>query len=143
MSLPLRNIEITVLSINVQKISKNFRRNILELIFEILIRSFLNLIRFFLNLIEMSSDSTHHGDQSNPFLHSNLPLNSPLSPYLNINPEIFKEPQYIMPEGSAPRRGRFELAFSTIGGAAIAGAVYGGGNGIFRGLKDPAFQNAV
>jgi len=48
-----------------------------------------------------------------------------------------------MPEGSAPRRGRFELAFSTIGGAAIAGALYGGGNGIFRGLSDPAYQKAI
>jgi hypothetical protein len=35
-----------------------------------------------------------------PLGHSNLPMGSHLSPYLNIDPAIFKtEPQYILPEG--------------------------------------------
>jgi len=79
-------------------------------------------------------------DQSpNPFMYGNLPLNSPLSPYLNVNPSIFKEPQYIMPEGAGPKRGRFEMAFSTIGSAAIMGAFLGGANGFFKAFNNPEY----
>ena len=44
------------------------------------------------------------------------------SPYLNIDPSVLQEgPQYIFPEGASKQRGRFELAFSQIGGSVITG----------------------
>jgi len=74
-----------------------------------------------------------------------VPLHATVSPYLNIDPSIFRnqEPQYIMPEGANPRRGRFELAFSQIGGSVMAGACFGGANGLFKGLSDPLIKNEV
>lgn len=66
------------------------------------------------------------------------------SPYLNIDPRIFKtEPQYIMPEGASPRRGRFEYAFSQIGGSVILGAGVGGMQGVYAGLNDKALTGEV
>lgn len=59
----------------------------------------------------------------------------PPSPYLNYQP--YNDPnQYIIPN-AAPghQRGRFELAFSQIGGSVLTGALFGGTLGTVRGLK--------
>lgn len=64
----------------------------------------------------------------------NPPPPSP-SPYLNYQP--YNDPnQYIIPN-AAPghQRGRFELAFSQIGGSVLSGALFGGTLGTVRGLK--------
>lgn len=59
------------------------------------------------------------------------------SPYLNIDPSVFQEgPQYIFPEGASKQRGRFELAFSQIGGSVMLGALVGGTTGMYSGLRD-------
>ena len=70
--------------------------------------------------------------------HSGFPTVAHYSPYLNIDRSIFKnrEPQYIMPEGAAQHRGRFEMAFSQIGGCVIMGALGGGVQGLYHTLKD-------
>ncbi|KAF4528849.1 hypothetical protein B566_EDAN017673 [Ephemera danica] len=61
----------------------------------------------------------------------------PLSPFLNIDPNILQsQPQFIFPEGAARQRGRFELAFSQIGGCCIVGAGFGGATGLYGGLKN-------
>ena len=63
-------------------------------------------------------------------------MNSPPpSPYLTYQP--YNDPnQYIIPN-AAPghQRGRFELAFSQIGGSVLTGALFGGTLGTVRGLK--------
>lgn len=64
---------------------------------------------------------------------------SMLSPYMNFDPAyltIDAEPQFIMPEGASQRRGRFELAFSQIGGSVCVGAGLGGANGLYNGMKE-------
>jgi len=59
------------------------------------------------------------------------------SPYLNIDPSVLQEgPQYIFPEGASKQRGRFELAFSQIGGSVMTGALIGGTTGVYSGLRD-------
>ncbi|OQV23572.1 putative Mitochondrial import inner membrane translocase subunit Tim23 [Hypsibius exemplaris] len=59
------------------------------------------------------------------------------SPYLNFDPSVLQEgPQYIFPEGASKQRGRFELAFSQIGGSVMIGAMIGGTTGIYSGLRD-------
>lgn len=72
----------------------------------------------------------------------NVPLtsspNSITSPYLNFDPAYLNpagESQYLFPEGANQRRGRFELAFSQIGGSALVGGAAGGVNGIYSGIK--------
>ncbi|XP_058804294.1 mitochondrial import inner membrane translocase subunit Tim23 isoform X2 [Phymastichus coffea] len=62
---------------------------------------------------------------------------SSLSPYLNYDPVYFppSQPEFIFPEGAVKQRGRFELAFSQIGAACIAGAGIGGATGFYKGLK--------
>lgn len=59
----------------------------------------------------------------------------PPSPYLNYQP--YNDPnQYIIPNAMPGHtRGRFELAFSQIGGSVLTGAAFGGTLGTFRGLK--------
>ncbi|GIY21883.1 mitochondrial import inner membrane translocase subunit Tim23 [Caerostris extrusa] len=49
-----------------------------------------------------------------------------ISPYLNVDPAILNQdgPQYIFPEGASRNRGRFELAFSQIGGLIMTGAFW-------------------
>jgi len=73
----------------------------------------------------------------------NVPLSSnpnlaTLSPYLNFDPAFINQggPEFIFPEGAARQRGRFELAFSQIGGSVMTGAFLGGVNGVYTGLRD-------
>lgn len=64
---------------------------------------------------------------------------SSISPYLNFDPSLINidtESQFIMPEGASQRRGRFELAFSQIGGSVCVGAGIGGMNGFYNGLRE-------
>lgn len=66
------------------------------------------------------------------------PGNSSISPYMNFDPSILTpspENQFILLEGANERRGRFELAFSQIGSSVMAGAAFGGANGIVSGWK--------
>ncbi|KAK7602819.1 hypothetical protein V9T40_006793 [Parthenolecanium corni] len=61
-----------------------------------------------------------------------------LSPYLNYDPAYIKQtsqPEFILPEGASEKRKRFELAFSQIGSSCIGGALFGGANGFYNGLK--------
>ncbi|KAF0306370.1 Mitochondrial import inner membrane translocase subunit Tim23 [Amphibalanus amphitrite] len=63
---------------------------------------------------------------------------SQISPYLNFDPSYLgtTQPEFIFPEGAAKQRGRFEVAFSQIGGGCLGGGVYGGAIGLFNGLRD-------
>ncbi|XP_014013648.1 mitochondrial import inner membrane translocase subunit Tim23 [Salmo salar] len=63
---------------------------------------------------------------------------SPLSPYLNVDPRYLVQDtdEFILPTGASKTRGRFELAFFTIGGCCITGAAFGTVNGLRMGLKD-------
>jgi len=60
-----------------------------------------------------------------------------ISPYLNVDPAILNQggPEWIFPEGASRQRGRFELAFSQIGGAVMTGAFFGGVHGLYSGYK--------
>lgn len=59
----------------------------------------------------------------------------PTSAYLHYQP--YNDPnQYIIPNAAPGHtRGRFELAFSQIGGSVLTGAFFGGAMGTVRGLK--------
>jgi len=63
---------------------------------------------------------------------------APVSPYLNFDPSIINQggPEFIFPEGAARQRGRFELAFSQIGGSVMTGAFLGSVNGLYTGLRE-------
>ncbi|KAM3834775.1 mitochondrial import inner membrane translocase subunit Tim23 isoform 3-T6 [Vipera latastei] len=63
---------------------------------------------------------------------------NPLSPYLNVDPRylIQDTDEFILPTGASKTRGRFELAFFTIGGCCITGAAFGALNGLRLGLKE-------
>ncbi|CAN7994190.1 unnamed protein product [Ixodes hexagonus] len=63
---------------------------------------------------------------------------APVSPYLNFDPAYINAggPEWIFPEGASRQRGRFELAFSQIGGSVMVGAAFGGISGFYRGLKE-------
>jgi len=67
--------------------------------------------------------------------------NTIMSPYLNFDPAYIgpsQESQFIFPEGANQRRGRFELAFSQIGGSVFAGGLFGGVNGLYQGYRETA-----
>ncbi|XP_043465564.1 mitochondrial import inner membrane translocase subunit Tim23 isoform X1 [Leptopilina heterotoma] len=68
-----------------------------------------------------------------PVSHKTL---MPLSPYLNFDPSYLppSQPEFIFPEGAVKQRGRFELAFSQIGGTCMAGAAIGGVTGLYKGI---------
>lgn len=75
----------------------------------------------------------------------NVPLTSnpglsQLSPYLNFDPAYLQttQPEFITLDGASQKRGRFELAFSQIGGSCLVGAGLGGAHGVYRGLQDTA-----
>ncbi|XP_028826420.1 mitochondrial import inner membrane translocase subunit Tim23 [Denticeps clupeoides] len=71
---------------------------------------------------------------------SGVPLTgmSPLSPYLNVDPRYLVQDadEFILPTGANKTRGRFELAFFTIGGCCMTGAAFGTLNGLRMGLKE-------
>lgn len=50
---------------------------------------------------------------------------------------------YILPEGSKPTRGRFELGFGQIGMGVLGGFGFGASKGLFKGLADPAMKPLV
>lgn len=83
-------------------------------------------------------------DYSQPDL-SRVPLTgmSPLSPYLNLDPRylIHDNDEFILPTGANKTRGRFELAFFTIGGCCMTGAAIGAVNGLRLGLKETRDMN--
>lgn len=72
----------------------------------------------------------------------NVPVTSSptsiMSPYLNFDPAYISpgESQFIFPEGASQKRGRFELAFSQIGGSVFLGGTVGGMNGLYSGLRE-------
>ncbi|XP_066944696.1 mitochondrial import inner membrane translocase subunit Tim23 [Macrobrachium rosenbergii] len=75
----------------------------------------------------------------------NVPLTSSpgmsqLSPYLNFDPAYLQtsQPEFISLEGASQKRGRFELAFSQIGGMCLIGASLGGTQGLYRGIQETA-----
>ncbi|KFR02916.1 Putative mitochondrial import inner membrane translocase subunit Tim23B, partial [Opisthocomus hoazin] len=63
---------------------------------------------------------------------------NPLSPYLNLDPRYLVQDtdEFILPTGANKTRGRFELAFFTIGGCCMTGAAFGALNGLRLGLKE-------
>ncbi|XP_069876999.1 mitochondrial import inner membrane translocase subunit Tim23 isoform X2 [Dipodomys merriami] len=63
---------------------------------------------------------------------------NPLSPYLNVDPRYLVQDtdEFILPTGANKTRGRFELAFFTIGGCCMTGAAFGAVNGLRLGLKE-------
>ncbi|XP_074593773.1 translocase of inner mitochondrial membrane 23 [Brevipalpus obovatus] len=82
------------------------------------------------------------GIASPPPLSGPFSTSSPLgfsSPYLNFDPKAlnaYSTSDYIYPDGrTRASRGRFEYAFSQIGGSVMAGAAVGGVVGGYNGLK--------
>ncbi|XP_036031596.1 mitochondrial import inner membrane translocase subunit Tim23-like [Onychomys torridus] len=63
---------------------------------------------------------------------------NPLSPYLNVDPcyVVQDTNELILPTGANKTRGRFELAFFTIGGCCMPGASFGAMNRLRLGLKE-------
>ncbi|KAL6487468.1 hypothetical protein MHYP_G00040940 [Metynnis hypsauchen] len=63
---------------------------------------------------------------------------SPLSPYLNVDPRYLTQDadEFILPTGANKTRGRFELAFFTIGSCCMTGALFGAINGLRMGLSE-------
>jgi len=80
----------------------------------------------------------------------NVPLTSnpglsQLSPYLNFDPNYLQttQPEYFTLEGASQKRGRFELAFSQIGGCCLIGSGLGGAHGFYRGLQETSAAGLV
>jgi len=83
------------------------------------------------------------GFSAPPSEFGNVPLTSGggvVSPYLNFDPALLNpasQDSFIFPEGIGSRqRGRFELAFSQIGGSVLAGGAVGGTVGLFKGVTE-------
>lgn len=55
------------------------------------------------------------------------------SPYLNMSLPDTISSEFIVPEGNARNRGRFELAFSQIGASIMVGSGLGGAVGTYKG----------
>nr|CAD7440531.1 unnamed protein product [Timema bartmani] len=88
------------------------------------------------------SSNIYSPSYSNKDPGMNVPVHSqqnlaPLSPYLNFDPVYLpqSQPEFIFPEGAGRQRGRFELAFSQIGGSCMIGAGVGGLGGFYNGLR--------
>ncbi|XP_018403630.1 PREDICTED: mitochondrial import inner membrane translocase subunit Tim23 [Cyphomyrmex costatus] len=93
-------------------------------------------------MIDFRTNSGKTDDDNGKYSNTNIPVTSQqglasLSPYLNFDPSYLpvSQPEFIFPDGAMKQRGRFELAFSQIGTACIAGAGIGGASGLYRGIK--------
>ncbi|XP_012221873.1 mitochondrial import inner membrane translocase subunit Tim23 isoform X2 [Linepithema humile] len=93
-------------------------------------------------MIDFRTNPKNSDSDNGNYSNTNIPVTSqqglaPLSPYLNFDPSYLpvSQPEFIFPEGAMKQRGRFELAFSQIGAACIAGAGIGGTSGLYRGIK--------
>jgi len=71
----------------------------------------------------------------NVSVHSSSSAASRLSPFLNVDPYVNAEPEFILPEGANRTRGRFEFAFGTIGSGVMMGGAFGGVNGLVSGCR--------
>uniref|UniRef100_UPI00358F0F6F mitochondrial import inner membrane translocase subunit Tim23-like n=1 Tax=Myxine glutinosa TaxID=7769 RepID=UPI00358F0F6F len=71
-------------------------------------------------------------------MNAPLPGMSQLSPYLSIDPRYLTQDveEFILPTGANKQRGRFELAFFTIGSSCLTGAGFGALNGLRLGLRE-------
>jgi len=83
------------------------------------------------------------GGFSAPPTDFNVPLTSGggvVSPYLNFDPALINpanQDAFIFPEGIGSRqRGRFELAFSMIGGSVFVGGAVGACHGLLKGVSE-------
>lgn len=74
-----------------------------------------------------------------------VPLNRQMSPYLQMDPTIFRttQPQYIMPEGNEHGKGKFEFALSHIGWAVGSGFFVGCARGFIPELFNPETRQLV
>uniref|UniRef100_A0A1B6J188 Uncharacterized protein n=1 Tax=Homalodisca liturata TaxID=320908 RepID=A0A1B6J188_9HEMI len=83
-------------------------------------------------------DPPSYPDKNEDFNFSVSPKTRISSPYLNFDPAYLptSQPEYILLEGASKQRGRFELAFSQIGGSCMIGAMVGGSGGFYNGLKN-------
>uniref|UniRef100_A0A1B6MM68 Mitochondrial import inner membrane translocase subunit TIM23 n=2 Tax=Graphocephala atropunctata TaxID=36148 RepID=A0A1B6MM68_9HEMI len=83
-------------------------------------------------------DPPSYPNKNEDFNFSVAPKTHFSSPYLNFDPAYLptSQPEYILLEGASKQRGRFELAFSQIGGSCMIGAMVGGSGGIYNGLKN-------
>ncbi|CAL7934801.1 unnamed protein product [Xylocopa violacea] len=93
-------------------------------------------------MIDLRDESEKNTTNNGKYHNLNIPVTSQkglasLSPYLNFDSTYLppSQPEYIFLEGASKQRGRFELAFSQIGAACIAGAGIGGATGLYRGIK--------
>ncbi|XP_018356242.1 PREDICTED: mitochondrial import inner membrane translocase subunit Tim23 isoform X1 [Trachymyrmex septentrionalis] len=93
-------------------------------------------------MIDFRTNSGKADGDNGKYSNTNIPVTSQqglasLSPYLNFDPSYLpvSQPEFIFPDGAMKQRGRFELAFSQIGAACIAGAGVGGASGLYRGVK--------
>uniref|UniRef100_A0A8D8UVG2 Mitochondrial import inner membrane translocase subunit Tim23 n=1 Tax=Cacopsylla melanoneura TaxID=428564 RepID=A0A8D8UVG2_9HEMI len=81
-----------------------------------------------------------------PFGNRNLsdsPSIKVKSPYLDFDSQYLpktSQPEFLVPEGTSKQRGRFELAFSQIGGSCILGATIGGAEGLYKGLRSTTLE---
>jgi len=83
------------------------------------------------------------GFSAPPTEFGHVPLTSGggvVSPYLNFDPALINptnQDSFIFPDGMGSRqRGRFELAFSQIGGSVLAGGAVGGTVGLVKGIGE-------
>ncbi|XP_060561875.1 mitochondrial import inner membrane translocase subunit Tim23-like [Ruditapes philippinarum] len=74
---------------------------------------------------------------SDPDLNIPVKGTAALSPYMNLDPRIVQDNEnYILSEGAGGhQRGKFEKAFSQIGGCVFIGGALGGANGVISGIK--------
>uniref|UniRef100_A0A914L923 Mitochondrial import inner membrane translocase subunit Tim23 n=1 Tax=Meloidogyne incognita TaxID=6306 RepID=A0A914L923_MELIC len=77
--------------------------------------------------------------------HAGVPLKAQMTPYLQLDPAIFREsqPQIILPEGYESGRGKFEFYMGYIGCAVGSAFFVGSMRGAFGELNNPLTQNLL
>ncbi|CAK5090684.1 unnamed protein product [Meloidogyne enterolobii] len=77
--------------------------------------------------------------------HAGVPLKAQMTPYLQLDPAIFREsqPQIILPEGYESGRGKFEFYMGYIGCAVGSAFFVGSMRGAFGELNNPLTKNLL